>query len=95
MNIDGSGLKQITNIPEGACQPTWSPDGSRIVFISPCKNNKIRNFGANLFIINADGTGLVPLPNAPGVIMIQAGHLMELRSHSHHYEMGEYQVYLY
>jgi eukaryotic-like serine/threonine-protein kinase len=66
MNIDGSDLKQITNIPEGACQPEWSPDGKRIVFISPCKNNKIRNFGANLFIINADGTDLVPLPNAPG-----------------------------
>jgi len=66
MNVDGSGLKQITNIPEGACQPRWSPDGIRIVYISPCKNNKIRNFGANLFIINADGTGLIPLPNAPG-----------------------------
>ena len=66
MNIDGSGLKQITNIPEGACQPRWAPDGKRLVFISPCKNNKIRNFGANLFIINADGTDLAPLPNAPG-----------------------------
>ena len=36
MNIDGSGLKQITNIQEGACQPRWSPDGSKLVFISPC-----------------------------------------------------------
>src|SRR4030042_544773 len=33
MNIDGRGLKQITDIPEGACQPRWSPDGLKIVFI--------------------------------------------------------------
>ncbi len=66
MNIDGTGLKQITDIPEGACEPRWSPDGIRIVFISPC----IRHFnsypGANLYIINVDGSGLIPLPNAPG-----------------------------
>jgi serine/threonine protein kinase len=66
MNNDGTGLKQITNIPEGACQPRWSPDGSQIVFISPCTRHQNSYPGASLFIINADGTGLVPLPNAPG-----------------------------
>lgn len=66
MNVDGTELQQITNIPEGACEPKWSPDGLKIVFISPC----IRHFssypGANLYVINADGTGMVPLPNVPG-----------------------------
>jgi serine/threonine protein kinase len=66
MNVDGSNLKQITNIPDGACQPRWSPDGNQIVFISPCVRHLISYPGANLFIINADGSGLVPLPNAPG-----------------------------
>lgn len=66
MNIDGSELEQITNIPEGACQPRWSPDGKRIIFISPCERHLISYPGASLFIINADGTGLVPLPNVPG-----------------------------
>ncbi|MFZ2096102.1 MAG: protein kinase [Anaerolineales bacterium] len=66
MDIDGGGLKQITNIPEGACQPKWSPDGMKIVFISPCVRHLITYPGASLFIINADGTGLIPLPNAPG-----------------------------
>ena len=66
MNIDGSGLKQITNIPEGACEPKWSPDGLRIVFISPCVRHLSSYPGAGLSIIKADGTGLIPLPSAPG-----------------------------
>jgi Tol biopolymer transport system component len=66
MNIDGSGLKQITNIPEGVCQPKWSPKGDRILFISPCKRNMTSYPGASLFIMNADGTGLQPLPSVPG-----------------------------
>ena len=66
MNTDGSGLTQITNIQEGACQPRWSPDGLKIVFISPCVRHLSYYPGASLFIINADGTGLVPLPNTPG-----------------------------
>jgi len=66
MNIDGSGLEQITTIPEGACQPRWSPDGMKIVFISPCIRQMNSYPGASLFIINADSTGLVPLPNVPG-----------------------------
>jgi serine/threonine protein kinase len=66
MNIDGSGLKQITNIPEGACEPRWSPDGMKIVFISPCVRHLSSYPGANLYVINADGSGMVPLPNVPG-----------------------------
>jgi Tol biopolymer transport system component len=66
MNIDGTSLKQITDIQEGACQPRWSPDGTRIVFISPCVRHLSSYPGASLFIVNADGTGLVPLPNVPG-----------------------------
>lgn len=66
MKLDGTGLQQVTNIPEGACQPKWSPDGTRIVFISPCIRNLVSYPGASLFIINADGTGLVPLPSVPG-----------------------------
>ncbi len=56
----------ITNMPGGACQPFWSPDGSRLVFISPCAIKKDTYQGSGLYIINADGTGLKQLPAAPG-----------------------------
>ena len=66
MNNNGTDLKQITDIPEGACQPRWSPDGEKVIFISPCVRQQNSYPGANLFIINSDGTGLIPLPSAPG-----------------------------
>jgi Tol biopolymer transport system component len=56
----------VTNMPGGACQPAWSPDGTRMVFISPCNTKKDTYEGSSLFIINADGSDLKPLPNAPG-----------------------------
>jgi serine/threonine protein kinase/Tol biopolymer transport system component len=66
MNADGSGQHEITNLPDGACQPAWSPDGERLVIISPCSGNQEVNPSASLFIINADGSGLMPLPTLPG-----------------------------
>ncbi len=62
MNIDGSGLFQLTDVQLGACQPDWAPDGSRLVFVSPCRENQELYPGAGLFIINADGTDVQPLP---------------------------------
>ena len=66
MNVDGSNKRQLTDMSEGACQPDWSPDGLRIVFISPCSSNQERYTGSGMFIINYDGTGLIPLPTVPG-----------------------------
>jgi len=67
VNIDGSGeATQITNMPEGSCQPAWSPDGMRLVFISPCSKNEDSYPGAGLFLIKVDGSGLTPLPTVPG-----------------------------
>ena len=59
---DGNGLQQITNIPAGACQPDWSPNGLHIVFISPCQTRQNDHPDSNLYVINADGTGLTELP---------------------------------
>jgi eukaryotic-like serine/threonine-protein kinase len=66
MDAAGTAQRQITNIEEGACQPSWSPDGQRLVFISPCAFNQEIYPGASLFIINVDGTEVIPLPTQPG-----------------------------
>jgi len=52
----------LTNIEGGACQPAWSPDGSALVFTSPCRIKQNTYPQSNLYIINADGSGLQTLP---------------------------------
>lgn len=56
----------ITNMPGGACQASWSPDGKKLVFISPCNIKKDTYPQSSLYIINADGTDLLALPSATG-----------------------------
>lgn len=65
-DLDGEEATQITNISNGACQPAWSPDGQRLVFISPCVGNQDVYSNTSLYLINADGSGLTPLESSPG-----------------------------
>jgi Tol biopolymer transport system component len=55
-NIDGSGLKQITNLGKANWAPFYHPDGKRIIFSS--NHQGTRGFEFNLFMINEDGIGL-------------------------------------
>ena len=66
VNVDGDGLVQLTGIVEGACQPTWSPDGMRMAFTAPCRRNRESYAGSSLYTINVDGSGLTQLPINPG-----------------------------
>ncbi len=66
LDLTVNGATQITNMPNGACQPSWSPDGMKLVFISPCKGMDDIYYNASLYIINVDGTGLTPIPPSPG-----------------------------
>jgi serine/threonine protein kinase len=66
MNTDGSDLQQVTNMPDGACQPDWSPNGLQIVFISPCPARQNDHPGANLYVIDVVGAGIVELPPMDG-----------------------------
>ncbi|MGD8404822.1 MAG: protein kinase [Anaerolineales bacterium] len=66
INADGSNLRPLTNQPEGACQPSWAPDGMRLVFTSPCGSNTDSYSESSLYIINADGSELTPLNTVPG-----------------------------
>ncbi|MBK9007345.1 MAG: PD40 domain-containing protein [Anaerolineae bacterium] len=70
INTDGSDPVQLTNLELGACQPSWSPDGARLAFISPCRargevHENIYS-DAGIYLINADGSGLAPLTETLG-----------------------------
>jgi predicted Ser/Thr protein kinase len=58
-------IVQLTDIRGGACQPSWSPDGQRLVFVVPCAANQQRYDGSSLFAINVDGSNSGPLPSSP------------------------------
>jgi len=58
MRADGSGLKQLTDMDGPSVQPSWSPDGERIVFSS---FNQHTSVGPALWVMNADGSDLRPL----------------------------------
>jgi Tol biopolymer transport system component len=66
MEITDNDPVQLTNMTDGACQPAWSPDGSKLVFVSPCKGMEDIYYNAGLYIINADGSGLTPIVSVPG-----------------------------
>ena len=55
MNVDGSmwDARNLTNNPADDLFPVWSPDGSRIAFLSSRGGNR-----ANIYVMNADGSGV-------------------------------------
>lgn len=67
MNADGSSAMPLTTLTSGAGsgEPTWSPDGTKILFSSSRaldgSDAANPNSTANVWIMNADGTGAKPL----------------------------------
>jgi len=55
-NVDGTNLKQITNLGNANWAPFFHPSGEKIIFSSNHKSEK--GFPFNLYLINIDGTGL-------------------------------------
>jgi TolB protein len=52
VNLDGSGLRRLTNHPAIDVTPTWSPAGTQIAFTSD------RSGSPSVYVVGADGLGL-------------------------------------
>lgn len=66
LDLATQNVVQITDMPEGACQAAWAPDGTKLVFTSPCKGMDDIYYEASLYIVNADGSNLSPVSTVPG-----------------------------
>lgn len=66
MNVDGSGLTRLTNLPDGACQPAWSPEGQALLFVTPCSRDKQFYDGAALWKLELNTLAVSPFISRAG-----------------------------
>jgi Tol biopolymer transport system component len=59
MNANGTGVTRLTNNSVNDGMPSWSPDGSKIVFDSE------RDGNSEIYVMNADGSNPTRLTNNP------------------------------
>jgi TolB protein len=57
MDPDGGGIVRLTDDPAEDTDPTWSPDGTRIAFVSTRDGNK------EIYVVSASGGGATRLTN--------------------------------
>ena len=63
VGVDGSGLHPLTRGPAVEIAPSWSGDGTRLVFSRMVGKPKHKHFA--LFVANADGSGVMQITKPP------------------------------
>jgi len=76
MNSDGSGQTRLTDNNAADFGPSWSPDGTKITFVSERDGNR------EIYVMNADGSGQTRLTTMWAEPGISAGLLTARRSPS-------------
>jgi len=66
INADGSGLKPLVSELNGACQPAWSPDGKKLVYISPCAGKTDFYPKSSLYVFDLASGETISLLTSPG-----------------------------
>jgi Tol biopolymer transport system component len=66
INADGSNLRTLTTETNGACQPAWSPDGKKLVYVSPCAGKNDQYPKSSLFMLDLDSGAATQLLKVPG-----------------------------
>jgi eukaryotic-like serine/threonine-protein kinase len=62
MNSNGTDQRQLTNLVDGACQPSWSPDGRKIAYISPCRDKQVQYEESKIYIYTMETGEIVEMP---------------------------------
>ena len=60
MDADGGNRENLSNHPVDDMDPDWSPDGTKIAFVST-RNDRVHQ----IYVMNADGNNLIKLTDRP------------------------------
>ena len=61
MDADGGNQENLTNHPAYDYYPDWSPDGTKIAFVSDRNGDRTQ-----IYVMDADGKNVIRLTDGPG-----------------------------